>query len=704
MPYNRPNPYNPLCKRGNERAAVRFPRRGQAGMALITMLIVLTVLLTLGIALMNVSISTDRQVQRAETRAILFNLSESGVQEMLSALSKDFDSTSKFTKLDAKYKTRNSLSQSALNTLLAGAPDLYNNMPSDASGWGTKLRYSAIVCDYGGKDGVKASINNLNTAYIRTLRIRAIGWIDLNNSGGSAPDAGEPSTIIEQDICLDLSQAHVFDYTYFVNNYGWMTGFNHNTMWINGDMRANGDFNFTGGTINGQIIGSANPLIRNNTTGLWGADGVANVTGDSLALTNADYTLGTSNQARQAYDSAKHGALGDATFLRWKELLYDQQPDQSASQGIDKVNGGVNFGSVIADANGTRGLMNQGLSLTGNSIPQPLEMPDLSDINYYKNTVSANYTDKKQLYLDGTSNLGYNQPSYLEVWDTTKLSYKRITGSNGDPNGVVGSSQLVIGDVLHPIKIHGPVTVLGDIAIRGVVQGQGTIYAGRNVHIIGDIIYADPPSFKGTDPNVIDNANEKKSALGLCATGSVFMGDSTTYDGGVLDYMKPPTTRDRRTSTDAGATIIPAFDATNTETINGKTYKKYQSLLGDDVIHANALPVSRIDGIMYTNNCAGGKVGVAGLGFTVNGSVISKDEAMVVDSLTGADKMTMNYDARIKESTPGKDPLIDIQLPRTPHIWRSYLSSSSAERPQAYNGWSAASNWTGWRVVQEYKN
>ena len=242
-------------------------------------------------------------------------------------------------------------------------------------------------------------------------------------------------------------------------------------------------------------------------------------------------------------------------------------------------------------------------------------------------------------------------------------------------------------------------TILGDIAIRGVVQGQGTIYAGRNVHIIGDITYADPPSFTGTDPSVIDNANEKKSALGLCATGSVFMGDSSVYDSGVLNYMKPPTTRVRRTSTDSSATILPAFDATNTDSINGKTYKKYQSLLGDAVIHANSVPISHIDGIMYTNNCAGGSVGVSGVGFTVNGSVISKDEAMVV---SGGAVMTMNYDARIKERGPGQSPLIDIQLPRTPHIWRSY-PPLPATRPGAYNGWSAAANWAGWRVIQEYK-
>src|SRR6185312_13962045 len=107
--------------------------------------------------------------------------------------------------------------------------------------------------------------------------------------GGNAPSVSEPSAVLEQDVYLDLSQAHVFDYTYFVNNYGWMTGFNHDSLWVNGDMRANGDFNVTGGTINGQIIGSANPLIQNINTGVWGADGVASVTGDSVTLANAVY-------------------------------------------------------------------------------------------------------------------------------------------------------------------------------------------------------------------------------------------------------------------------------------------------------------------------------------------------------------------------------------------------------------------------------
>ena len=52
-----------------------------------------------------------------------------------------------------------------------------------------------------------------------------------------------------------LSRAGVFDYGYFVNNYGWMQGFSSTQLVVNAVCRANGNFDFSGGTptINGSV-------------------------------------------------------------------------------------------------------------------------------------------------------------------------------------------------------------------------------------------------------------------------------------------------------------------------------------------------------------------------------------------------------------------------------------------------------------------
>jgi hypothetical protein len=90
-------------------------------------------------------------------------------------------------------------------------------------------------------------------------------------------------------------------------------------------------------------------------------------------------------------------------------------------------------------------------------------------------------------------------------------------------------------------------------------------------------------------------------------------------------------------------------------------------VLGDAYIHSVASPVNQIDAILYTNFVGGGDIGTGGVGLNFNGTIISKDEAMVVWSLP----MYMNYDGRIKERALTNTSLIDLQLPRSPAVLQS---------------------------------
>ena len=122
--------------------------------------------------------------------------------------------------------------------------------------------------------------------------------------------------------------------------------------------------------------------------------------------------------------------------------------------------------------------------------------------------------------------------------------------------------------------------------------------------------------------------------------------------------MEPPFTQGRY---DVYGNYIPPYNAT---TVDSTGHMLYQSVLGDSYIHSIASPVNQIDAIMYTNNVAGGNIATGGSGVTLNGSIISKDEAMVVYSLP----MNENYDERIRDQGPSNNPLIDIDLPRSPTI------------------------------------
>ena len=125
--------------------------------------------------------------------------------------------------------------------------------------------------------------------------------------------------------------------------------------------------------------------------------------------------------------------------------------------------------------------------------------------------------------------------------------------------------------------------------------------------------------------------------------------------------MTPPFTHGRY---DENGNWIPPYDATQTDTTG---FKKYQSVLGDTYIHSIASAVNQMDAIIYSNFCGGGDIGTGGSGVQMNGSIITKDEAMVVFSLP----MYMNYDSRIKEKALTNKPLIDVNLPRSPVMLRS---------------------------------
>ncbi len=522
------------------------------------------------------------------------------------------------------------------------------------------------------RTGVFAGIGNYTTSvigyaqpdsYTRRITVRSVGWIDRNGNGQL--DAHEPRQVIDQTFDLVLTRSAVFDYAYFVNNYGWMYGFSGEQLVMNGDSRSNGDFEFRYGSggppvFNGSIIASPNEKLSPR------AEGRIILPGGSQTprqWTNTEYNTRqlTNPWMRQAYSSALHGAFGSSTFNLWRDYLYNAQGQM--------VNGSP-FGAVLADVNGTRNFSNQTLD---NRPTSELILPDLNDLNHYIQ-LSQTWRNPKATYSDGLPNPNYNQPARIEVWDPNQNRYVRV-----DTNGVINGSVALIGYQNHPIRIHGPITVTQDVVIRGYVEGQGTIYAGRNVHIVGDVVYKNPPDFRGSVLDTVISTNERRDALGLAARGSVMMGNTKRFgDPYPLRYMTPPFTRGRY---DENGNWIPPFDARQ---IDSTGRMRYQSAYGDagqneierlsqqidinqdGVISTDERGISRIDAIMFTNFVGGGNLATDGLGLTVNGAIIAKDEAMVLYSLP----LRFNYDWRIRERSLDDQPLINIELPRVASVIR----------------------------------
>jgi hypothetical protein len=610
-------------------------RGKKRGVALVTTFGIMTLLAMAAASYIGAATQTLRITNRQVLDLQGTHLCEAGVQSVLLNLWTPFKANQTFTQMD---------------TVLPGA-SISSPLMSQSGSVGSIGNFAAGVIAYSDPGG---------DPYTRQVTIRAVGWIDRDHTGQLTAD--DPQKVVDVVALFQLSRSKVFDYTYFVNNYGWMQGFGPSDLIVNGDMRANGNFTISDGspTINGSVIAACNNELVPAAAGL--------VSGTPVKWSNSTYISQAKSQPRwrQGYDSSVYGAYGTTNYANSAAYLFDSAEGSVLSSSTPDeytVTQTLN-GAYLGDVNGIRRWSEESLSsspstLTLDSTPtQQVVMPDLSDIATYVELSEA-YVDSKQYYGDGTVNPLYGQGAYVKVWNSTTSSYTTLS-----TNGVVTGSSALVGTSSHPIIIHGPVTFTQDAVIKGNVSGQGTIYAGRNVHIVGSIVYTNPPNFELTSTRTtmtaVDNYNEHEDMLGLAAGASVIMGDTSEFGYYPLNFMTPPFTQGRY---DDEGNWIPAYNALATDSTGNM---KYESVLGNSLIHSLAQNIQQIDAVLYTNFVGGGNIGGSGT-VNFNGSIISKDEAMVVWSLP----MYENYDSRVRERGPDQQALIDLQLPRSPMMLQS---------------------------------
>lgn len=607
------------------------------GSALITVLAILILVAVAAASYVDAATQTVRLSKRQTLDVQMTHVCEAGVQTVLRNLWRPFKIDQTFHDMDDWCEGSGPNNPA----LVAGG---------DIEGVGV---FSAGVIGYTSPGG---------DPYSRIVTVRAVAFRDQNGNGQL--DQGESSKTVDVAARFELARSQVFDYTYFINNYGWMDGFSTNQLIVNGDMRANGNFDFLNGspTVNGSVIACNNDKLDPPAVGRINTAPVKQTTSSYIT------SYGNSSRVRQGYDPARHGALGSTEFEKHRDFIFES----AAGLQTNRV-----FGAALQDASGSKAWQRTTTGQTpittilDTDPTEEVVMPDLSDLSYYQN-LSQNYVDTKATFGDGTANPNYGQGAWLEVWNQTLNgglgAYQRIT-----TNGKIDGSVVLVGTSTRPIKIHGPVTISQDAVIKGTVEGQGTIYTGRNTHIVGNVTYKSPPDFRFTGGRntmqAVENYNEKQDFLGLAARGSVILGNPLTFTASYpLYYMMPPFTRGRY---DDNGNYIPAYNAMN---IDATGRRLYQSTIPDAVMASVAtngsggdIGVNTVDAILYTNFVGGGNVGTAGGGMTLNGTIISKDEAIVAWSLP----VRLNYDNRIRERSVSKTPLIDLQLPRSPVMLRS---------------------------------
>lgn len=405
------------------------------------------------------------------------------------------------------------------------------------------------------------------------------------------------SKTIEETVEYALRRSTVFDYAYFVNNYGWFQGAGATA---NGDIRANGDMSLDGlSWINGFAFAAPNTELN--------APGVITVTGTGKTrfMAQADYWSSVSTQARPTSPPSAEASPWAMGYEANGKLLSHQET---------------------------------------------LEMPFLGDLEGYR-TLASN--------MGGT--IKQNGKTLVEG------SY-----SGAGPSGLVAGADkgcLVLDGTVKPIEISGPVVVDGDVIIKGTVKGQGVIYAGRNVHIVGDVTYGDAPAWPKPDtkPDQTVKSNAGKDMLGLVAKGNIVLGNYTdpAWLTATKPYITPPfvkaydcditdssigynsTFNGDYTAPDSGNKVNYTYNSkTKKYDPSGTTARKYyESMVGDqkvkDAIQATA--ITRVDAVLFNNHAVMGRVGQC----QFNGALVSRDEGIIYTT-----SVKFNWDIRLGARSP----------------------------------------------------
>jgi len=291
-------------------------------------------------------------------------------------------------------------------------------------------------------------------------------------------------------------------------------------------------------------------------------------------------------------------------------------------------------------------------------------MPNLNDLSYYEGVAAGTV-----------------------VVNSTTL----INGVLGDDAGE-NENIVLIGTAAEPIVINGIVVVTGDVVVSGTVTGQGTIYSGRNIYVPNNITYADgpateKPAYPGggpPDPSVIGTwvtDNKDKDLVGFAATESIILGDYTKssnqwifnnylYNMGDEDVGEDgiPDTGDTGEGNgifepqyeDLDGDGVKDNDYTSTEVATQAAITTFANLPAGFTSYADIVTnpdtytagTTTMEGIFYTNHAMSGRPEGDS---SINGSIISKDEAIGINSII------MNYDWRIhSDYSSGSNKTIDL--------------------------------------------
>jgi hypothetical protein len=422
--------------------------RTERGSALVVVLFVISGLTLMGLALLGSSTLTLKSSDANKDEAELFYIAEAGLDRMVGDVT----------------------------CSLVGTPSLDNIFDN----------YVMLHSTHGrtrGPDGVAGTSDDSGRNYIDAPHGRGSYTIDVLTFPTTIEEAREQeyvdmnikstatldgkSKTLSSVIRLKLIPSRVFDNAYFMNNFGWMSGWSCGSLYFHGNLRANGDIRLYGSCVRGRGTPYYDRIVGNDLIGRIHDGGL--IAGKRIIEAQncqGDFSLAANQHEYQ--DVVPMPNLSDLTLYIRKAREWN-----GGNEGVDGVWG----------------------------------TPDDTGGSYLK--VWDSKLGRYRTYYGCIGcNLGPDA-----TWNTADDNYGRDGTVNTDDDE---SPFMVLDGTVQPIIINGPVVIgspgadgiwntadewdaaglrpmTGGVIVRGRITGQGAIYTSGNIYVASEVRYDLPP-------------------------------------------------------------------------------------------------------------------------------------------------------------------------------------------------------------------
>lgn len=471
-----------------------------------------------------------------------------------------------------------------------------------------------------------------------TIAIDASGYMPDAPAALPAGRAVDAWDAVHTVVKYSLAPSKVFDYGYFINNWGWFYG---DSILCRGNVRSNGQFDVAGyaPTITGQPTyeSVANNAGTVTLTGYRDDNGDGSNDGNdggvwsSWDIIGASHLQGNGGLAANQHDYQDPVPMPNLTDLTMYEANAVQQHGSISIDGVEVCD------AVCGDEAGEK----QNLYLVGtNDHPITLNGPVVVRGNVI---ISGVVTGQGAIYSGGNvycpQSVTYKHPpSSTRPADNTQASTEAWLAANWNKDflGLFARENVVVGDFTDPTWQFYEAWWMS-ASMNSSVEDAGTdqipnTRRGRD----GILGTADDDVLEGDGVFTISHYTEADLAAGLIpagkSVGDPIPGTGEDIDGdGVFD---------------PGATLANVTLAIPLDTAN---WSGNMPVAGYASYHAiSSLYANRLDAVVYTNHAFCWTV-LGGSAAQVNGALVSRNENIVY----GTPTCETNYDCRLLGGASG---------------------------------------------------